>query len=75
MASDVEAVLDKRRGRLEDYRVDSKLRGKMIGAWVLELAECGQASGAAVAQRLIRLIRGATATERSERLVGQQEVS
>ncbi len=52
MASDVEAVLDKRRGRLEDYRVDSELKGKMILAWVLELAECGQTSGAAVARRL-----------------------
>ncbi len=54
MASDVEAVLDKRRGQLRDYRVGSELKGEMIVQFVLELAECGRASSAAVARRLIR---------------------
>lgn len=52
MASDVEAVLDKRRGQLRDYRVDPELKGQMIVQFVLELAECGRASSAAVARRL-----------------------
>ncbi len=52
MASDVEAVLDKRRGQLRDYRVGPELKGQMIVQFVLELAECGKASGTAVARRL-----------------------
>jgi hypothetical protein len=52
MASDVEAVIDKRRGQLRDYRVDSDLKGQMIVQFVLELAECGRASSGAVARRL-----------------------
>lgn len=53
MASDVEAVLDKRRSQLRDYRVDPELKGQMIVEFVLELAECGRASSAAVARRLV----------------------
>jgi hypothetical protein len=52
MDSDVEAVLDKRRGQLRDYRVGPELKGNMIVQLVLELTECGRASGASVAQRL-----------------------
>ncbi len=52
MDSDVEAVLDKRRGQLRDYRVGPELKSKMIVQLVLELAECGRASGASVAQSL-----------------------
>ena len=52
MASDVEALLDKRRGQLQDYRVGPELKGQMIVQFVLELAESGRASSAAVARRL-----------------------
>lgn len=52
MASDVEAVLDKRHGQLRDYRVGPELKGQMIVQFVLELAECGRASSTAVARRL-----------------------
>jgi AraC-like DNA-binding protein len=52
MASDVQAVLDKRRGQLRGYRVGPELKGQMIVEFVLELAECGRASGTAVARRL-----------------------
>jgi len=52
MDSDVEAVLDKRRGQVQDYRVGPELKSKMIVQLVLELAECGRASGASVARRL-----------------------
>jgi transposase len=52
MDSDVEAVLDKRRGQVQDYRIGSDLKGQMIVHFVLELAEAGKASGAAVARRL-----------------------
>lgn len=52
MVSDVEAVLDKRRGQQADYRVDPELKGQMIVEFVLELAESGRASSAAVARRL-----------------------
>ena len=54
MTSDVEAILDKRRGQLRDYRVGPELKGLMIVQFVLEMAECGRASGAAVARRLGR---------------------
>lgn len=52
MASDVTAVLDKRRGQLQDYRVGPELKGQMIVQFVLELAECGRASSETVARRL-----------------------
>lgn len=52
MASDVEAVLDKRRGQLRDYRVGPELKGRMIVEFVLELVECGRASSTAVSRRL-----------------------
>ncbi len=52
MASDVQAVLDKRSGQLKDYRVDARLKGQIIVQCVLELAERGRASSAAVARRL-----------------------
>lgn len=52
MAGDVEAILDKRRGQLQDYRIGPDLKGQMIVQYVLELAECGRVSGAAVARRL-----------------------
>lgn len=52
MGGDVEAVIDKRRGQLQDYRVDPKLKGQMIVQFVLELAENGRTSSAAVARRL-----------------------
>lgn len=52
IAYDVEAVLDKRRGQLRDYRVGPELKGQIIVQFVLELAECGRASGTAVARRL-----------------------
>lgn len=52
MASDVEAVFDKRRGQLCDYRFGPELKGRMILQFVLELAESGRASGSAVARRL-----------------------
>ena len=51
-ASDVEAVLDKRRGQLQDYRVTPELKGEMIAEFVLELAGSGRASSVAVARRL-----------------------
>lgn len=52
MASDVEAVLDKRRGQLKDYRVGPGVKGKMIEQFVLELAQSGRAPSSAVARRL-----------------------
>ena len=52
MTGDVEAVLDRRRGQVQDYRIGSDLKGQMIVHFVLELAEVGKASGAAVARRL-----------------------
>lgn len=52
MDSDVEAVLDRRRGQVRDYRVDPELKSKMIVQLVLELAERGRASGASVSRRL-----------------------
>jgi hypothetical protein len=50
MSGDVEAILDKRRGQLQDYRIGPDLKGQMIVQFVLELAEGGKASGAAVAR-------------------------
>lgn len=64
-ASDVEAVLDKRRGQLQDYRVTRELKGEMIAEFVLELATSGRASSIAVANRL----RENGATTVSERTV------
>ncbi len=52
MTGDVDAVLDKRRGQAQDYRIGSDLKGQMIVHFVLELAEGGKTSGAAVARRL-----------------------
>lgn len=52
MSGDVEAILDKRHGQLQDYRIGPDLKGQMIVQFVLELAEGGKASGAAVARRL-----------------------
>lgn len=52
LACDVDAVIDKRRGPLQDYRVDTEMKGQMIAQFVLELAECGRVSGATVARRL-----------------------
>ncbi len=52
MACDVEALLDKRRGQLQDYRIGPELKGQMIVQFVLELAESGRASSAAVARRM-----------------------
>ena len=51
-ASGVEAVLDKRCGQLQDYRVTPELKGEMIAEFVLELAGSGRASSVAVARRL-----------------------
>ncbi len=51
-ANDIDGIVDKRRGQLKDYRVDSELKGQMIAQFILELAEHGSVSSAAVAQRL-----------------------
>lgn len=52
LIGDVDAIIDKRRGQQQDYVVDAGLKGRMIAAFVLELAERGRVSSAVVARRL-----------------------
>ena len=51
-SSDIEAVLDKRRGQAQDYRVDSEMKGRIVAEFILNLAESGTSSSKEVARRL-----------------------
>ena len=52
LAGDVEAVLDKRVGQTEDYRVDEQAKAQIVEQFVVDLAARGRTSASAVARRV-----------------------
>ncbi len=52
MAIGIDGVTDKRRGQLQDYRVNNVMKGRIIAEFVLALAEAGSVTSIDVAERM-----------------------
>ncbi len=48
----VDGIVDKRRGQLQDYRVNDEMKGRIVAEFMLALAETGSATSKDVADRM-----------------------